>query len=54
MIDMLKAVGRKENLIGWYHSHPGFGCWLSMTDITTQKSYEGLEPRAVALVIDPI
>ncbi len=54
MIDMLKVVGRKENLVGWYHSHPGFGCWLSMTDITTQKSYEGLERRAVALVIDPI
>jgi 26S proteasome regulatory subunit N11 len=40
--------------VGWYHSHPGFGCWLSMTDVTTQKSFEALASRAVAVVIDPI
>lgn len=22
-------VGRPENVVGWYHSHPGYGCWLS-------------------------
>lgn len=51
---MLKQVGRMENLVGWYHSHPGFGCWLSMVDIQTQKSFERLHPRSVALVIDPV
>jgi 26S proteasome regulatory subunit N11 len=54
MIEMLKLVGRKENMIGWYHSHPGFGCWLSFVDVTTQKSFEALNSRAVAVVIDPI
>ena len=41
-------------VVGWYHSHPGFGCWLSSTDIQTQSSFEALNPRAVALVVDPI
>jgi 26S proteasome regulatory subunit N11 len=41
-------------VIGWYHSHPGFGCWLSSVDIQTQQSFEQLTPRAVAVVVDPI
>lgn len=40
--------------MGWYHSHPGFGCWLSSVDINTQQSFEQLTPRAVAVVVDPI
>lgn len=34
-MDMMKQVGRSENVVGWYHSHPGFGPWLSGTDIET-------------------
>ncbi|GJD06267.1 26S proteasome non-ATPase regulatory subunit 14 [Galdieria sulphuraria] len=30
MLDMLKQTGRPEMVVGWYHSHPGFGCWLSV------------------------
>ena len=41
-------------VVGWYHSHPGFGCWLSSVDINTQQSFEQLNPRAVAVVVDPI
>jgi len=41
-------------VVGWYHSHPGFGCWLSMVDVKTQKSFEQLSDRAVAVVIDPV
>ena len=63
-------------VVGWYHSHPGFGCWLSSVDINTQqvldhqsdmlenerpmltfffkKSFEQLNQRAVAVVVDPI
>ena len=55
MVDMLKQTGRRnEIVIGWYHSHPGFGCWLSGIDINTQKQFEQQEPRTVAVVIDPI
>jgi 26S proteasome regulatory subunit N11 len=54
MMEMLKQTGRPEMVVGWYHSHPGFGCWLSSTDINTQSSFEQLNPRTVALVVDPI
>ncbi|UCG70706.1 MAG: hypothetical protein JSV09_06745 [Thermoplasmata archaeon] len=40
-------------IVGWYHSHPGLGCFLSSKDIETQgrmfrKSFH------TALVVDPI
>jgi 26S proteasome regulatory subunit N11 len=28
---------RTEPVVGWYHSHPGFGCWLSGVDVNTQQ-----------------
>ncbi|KAI7832047.1 putative RPN11-26S proteasome regulatory subunit [Kickxella alabastrina] len=54
MMEMLKQTGRAESVVGWYHSHPGFGCWLSSVDVNTQQSFERLNSRAVAVVIDPI
>ncbi|KAI9149787.1 multicatalytic endopeptidase [Blastocladiella emersonii ATCC 22665] len=54
MLDMLKQTGRPEMVVGWYHSHPGFGCWLSSVDVNTQQSFEALNQRAVAVVVDPI
>ncbi len=36
MLDMLKQTQRSENVVGWYHSHPSFGCWLSSVDTNTQ------------------
>lgn len=54
MVDLLKQTGRPEIVVGWYHSHPGFGCWLSSVDVNTQQSFEQLHPRSVSVVIDPI
>jgi 26S proteasome regulatory subunit N11 len=54
MLDLLKQTGRPEMVVGWYHSHPGFGCWLSGVDINTQQSFEALNSRAVAVVVDPV
>jgi 26S proteasome regulatory subunit N11 len=54
MLEMLKQTGRQEMVVGWYHSHPGFGCWLSGVDVNTQQSFEQLNPRTVAVVVDPI
>eukprot|EP01038_Epipyxis_sp_PR26KG_P010947 gene10947-14699_t len=54
MLDMLKQTGRPEMVVGWYHSHPGFGCWLSGVDMNTQTSFEQLNARAVAVVVDPV
>ena len=40
-------------IVGWYHSHPGLGCFLSATDIQTQKRMF-YAPFHTALVVDPI
>ena len=44
---------QKMFMCGWYHSHPTFGCFMSREDIGTQKTYQKLWDKAVALVIDP-
>ena len=54
MLDMLKQTGRHESVVGWYHSHPGFGCWLSGTDVNTAQSFEQLNKRCISVVVDPI
>lgn len=48
-----KQVGRLENAIGWYHSHPGYGCWLSGIDVNTQMTNQQFQDPFVAVVIDP-
>lgn len=45
--------GRQENVLGWYHSHPGYGCWLSGIDVSTQKLLQTFQDPWVAVVIDP-
>eukprot|EP00948_MAST-09A_sp_MAST-9A-sp1_P003777 g3777.t1 len=52
--EKLAQTEREEIVVGWYHSHPGFGPWLSGVDVNTQRSFEQLNSRAVAVVIDPI
>lgn len=47
-------VGRHETIIGWYHSHPGYGCWLSGIDVSTQSTHQMYEDPFLAIVIDPI
>ena len=44
--------GQMENAVGWYHSHPGYGCWLSGIDVATQATQQ-LMGAFVAVVIDP-
>ncbi|ODM19539.1 COP9 signalosome complex subunit 5 [Aspergillus cristatus] len=47
-----RDAGRMENAVGWYHSHPGYGCWLSGIDVMTQDMQQ-LSGPFVAVVIDP-
>lgn len=54
MLEQLKQTNRPQLVVGWYHSHPGFGCWLSGVDINTQQSFEALNKRSVSVVVDPI
>ncbi|XP_039307024.1 COP9 signalosome complex subunit 5 isoform X1 [Solenopsis invicta] len=53
-IEAAKQVGRLENAIGWYHSHPGYGCWLSGIDVSTQMLNQNFQEPFVAIVIDPV
>lgn len=39
-------------IVGWYHSHPGFGVFYSAYDSFIQKHFFG-EPWQVGIVIDP-
>lgn len=54
--DILPIVERDhpgESIVGWYHSHPGFGLFLSEYDSFIQQNFFG-DPRQVALVVDPL
>jgi len=45
--------GTPDNAVGWYHSHPGYGCWLSGIDVSTQASQQMYQDPFLAVVIDP-
>jgi COP9 signalosome complex subunit 5 len=49
-----EALGRKEKVVGWYHSHPGYGCWMSGIDVNTQQLNQRHFEPFVAVVIDPL
>ncbi|KAH0475728.1 MAG: uncharacterized protein KVP18_002890 [Porospora cf. gigantea A] len=52
-VEASQALGRDAPYVGWYHSHPGYGCWLSGIDIHTQTSYQAAQDPFVAVVVDP-
>ncbi|NHJ38686.1 MAG: hypothetical protein FK731_01545 [Asgard group archaeon] len=52
IIQEIEKRGGKETITGFWHSHPGIGCFMSGTDIATQKIYQALLPEAVAMVND--
>jgi proteasome lid subunit RPN8/RPN11 len=39
--------------LGWVHTHPSQGCFLSSLDLHTHLSYQILLPEAVAIVLSP-
>jgi proteasome lid subunit RPN8/RPN11 len=41
-----------RRILGWYHTHPGFGIFLSDMDVFIQENFFP-EPWQVALVFDP-
>ncbi|KAK8847636.1 COP9 signalosome complex subunit 5 [Kwoniella newhampshirensis] len=48
-----EEAGKNELLRGWYHSHPGYGCWLSGIDVNTQLNNQKHNDPYLAVVIDP-
>lgn len=49
----LDGSGFDYIIVGWYHSHPGHTCFLSKTDLETQRSMFD-QPYHTALVLDPV
>jgi proteasome lid subunit RPN8/RPN11 len=43
----------KGRIVGWYHSHPGHGLFLSQTDLETHMQFYQFSPYALSLVVDP-
>ncbi len=41
-----------EFIVGWYHTHPGLGLFLSPTDTINQLGYQTLNDKAIAVVFD--
>jgi proteasome lid subunit RPN8/RPN11 len=42
-----------ETIVGWYHTHPGFGIFLSEYDSFIQENFFN-NPGQLALVVDPV
>lgn len=41
-----------EGILGWYHSHPGFGIFLSEHDLFIHRNFFA-RPEQIAIVVDP-
>lgn len=50
--DELRERGVKRARVGWYHSHPGHGIFLSNYDLNVCEDFR--RPTHVALVVDPV
>jgi len=46
-------LGRRKSVVGWYHSHPGLGCFVSGVDFDTQRRFQSFFPEAIGLIVDP-
>lgn len=51
--ETLERDYHKMQILGWYHSHPGFGVEFSEMDFFIQKNFFSA-PTQAALVIDPL
>jgi COP9 signalosome complex subunit 5 len=53
-LDNAKLVGHEENVVGWYHSHPGYSCFLSGVDVNTQLTNQKYQDPWISVVVDPV
>ena len=51
--ELSEQMNKKERVLGWYHSHPGYMPYLSGIDVETQQSMQTVGPM-LAIVVDPI
>ncbi|MFQ6087894.1 MAG: Mov34/MPN/PAD-1 family protein [Candidatus Methanofastidiosia archaeon] len=53
LFERLSELREDYMIVGWYHSHPGLTCFLSSTDVETQRTLFP-KPYHYAIVIDPV
>jgi proteasome lid subunit RPN8/RPN11 len=53
LFDKLDSIDYDYIIVGWYHSHLNLGCFLSQTDLDTQKRMFNMSFHS-AIVLDPI
>lgn len=53
LFSQMDGSGFDYLIVGWYHSHPGHSCFMSATDMRTQKAMF-TEDYHSAIVIDPL
>ena len=53
IMDYAKAAHPDANIVGWYHSHPNIGVFMSGTDMRTQRAFF-YHPWCLSIVCDPI
>ncbi|KAL8433232.1 hypothetical protein ACSSS7_004017 [Eimeria intestinalis] len=54
MIEYLEAAEKiptPQKVVGWYHSHPNYGCWLSGIDVRTQQLQQQHQDPFLAIVV---
>ena len=51
--DLASVLWNGKTVVGWMHSHPSYGCFLSSRDVATQEGFF-TEPFHVAFVLDPV
>lgn len=51
--ETIETSHRGRQIVGWYHTHPGFGVEFSEMDLFIQKNFFG-DPSQIALVTDPL
>jgi len=53
VLDLIDRDHPGQQIVGWYHTHPGFGLFLSEYDMFIHRNFF-TDPRMVALVVDPL
>ncbi|GEM_PF-2438749 len=53
IMDYARAEHPQENIVGWYHSHPNLGVFMSGTDMNTQRKFF-YHPWCLSIVCDPV
>ncbi len=53
LFNQLDSTGFDYMIVGWYHSHPGHGCFMSPKDMDTQRTMFS-ESFHCAIVVDPL